>query len=62
MIPATFSLDRIDGSHAVDRVTGARIPQGAKKLHDLLIALIWVGMVITPAVFAAEPGSEVEND
>lgn len=43
--------------------TGSREPQeGIEKMHDLLIALAFVGMVIAPAVVAATVDVETVDE
>jgi hypothetical protein len=38
-------------------------PQGElRKMHDLLIALAFIGMVIAPAIVAAKSGSESTDE
>jgi hypothetical protein len=45
----------------VDRMQAA--PQGElRKMHDLLIALAFIGMVIAPAIVAAKSGSESTDE
>jgi len=31
-------------------------------MHDLLIALAFIGMVVAPAIFAAKSGAEVADE
>jgi Mn2+/Fe2+ NRAMP family transporter len=42
--------------------TGHPHPQGEDLMHDLLIALAFIGMVVAPAIVAAKSGSEVADE
>jgi len=44
----------------VDRLP--RAAQGGDIMHDLLIALAFIGMVVAPAVVAAKSGSEATDE
>jgi hypothetical protein len=42
--------------------TGHLRPQGEYLMHDLLIALAFIGMVVAPAIVAAKSGAEVADE
>jgi hypothetical protein len=44
----------------VDRLSEA--PKENQKMHDLLIALAFIGMVIAPALVAAKSGAEAAEE
>jgi hypothetical protein len=62
LLPATLCFSGISVfSHPgddpeVDRSSGHA--QGEKTMHDLLIALAFIGMVVAPAIVAAKSGAE----
>jgi len=43
----------------VDRLQ--RAAQGVNQMHDLLIALAFIGMVVAPAVIAAKSGAAAKE-
>ena len=51
--------DQTDDSD-VDRLK--RAAQGEKDMHDLLIALAFIGMVVAPAIVAAKSGAEAADE
>jgi len=42
--------------------TGLGAPHGDPPMHDLLIALAFIGMVVAPAIVAAKSGAEAVDD
>jgi hypothetical protein len=64
LIKLGMSNQRVSAKHADDQNIGRlrRAAQGVNPMHDLLIALAFIGMVIAPAIVAAKAGSNTGSE
>jgi hypothetical protein len=67
LITQTENKERYQESLVLNRAGGARnsfmnLPGGEAKMHDILVALAFVAMVACPAIVAAFPKRETEDE
>ena len=55
-----FKETRIRGM--IQMWTGSQKPPGEPRMHDLLIALAFIGMVVAPALVAAKSGADAVEE